>query len=71
MAKLSDELTSTFPCPHCGHEITENLARLKDEDVLTCPSCGKGFRIESGGTIGKTVDQLGELDRAWEKLTKK
>ncbi len=70
MAKLSDELTATFTCPHCGHEITQSLTRLKDDPTLTCAVCGKGFRVESGGAIGKAVDDLGNLDRTWDDLTK-
>lgn len=70
MSKLSDEFTETFPCPHCGHQITETLARLKDDPTITCPMCGKGTKIESGGTIRETTDKLDDLDRAWDKLTK-
>jgi transcription elongation factor Elf1 len=70
MAKLSDELTHTFECPHCGHEITESLARLKDDPVITCGRCGKSTKFESAGTIRETTDNLDEIDRAWDKLTK-
>ena len=70
MTKTSDELTHAFPCPYCGHEITETLTRLKDEPTIICPKCGKGTKIESGGSIRKVVDQIDNLDRAWDKLIK-
>jgi transcription elongation factor Elf1 len=70
MANLSNEVTDTFPCPHCGHEITQSLARLKSDPMLACPSCAKPFRFESGGTLRKAVDEIEELDRAWDNLAK-
>jgi transcription elongation factor Elf1 len=70
MAKISDEFTHTFACPHCSHEITYSLAGLKDDPLLTCSACGKKTQIESGGTLRQTADDLAKLDRAWDKLTK-
>jgi transcription elongation factor Elf1 len=71
LAKLSDELAGSFPCPHCGHEITANLAGFQGDPKITCSNCGTGIQIRSGGTIGETVEKLDALNRAWDKLTKK
>ena len=29
----------TLPCPQCGKKFTETVARLEDEDNITCPHC--------------------------------
>jgi predicted nucleic acid-binding Zn ribbon protein len=68
MAKFSDD--AVFPCPHCGHEFTESLAKLKDDPLLTCRACGKRTKVGGGGTVMKGVGDLDELERAWITLTK-
>jgi transcription elongation factor Elf1 len=41
MAKVSHELSPTFECPYCGHEITESQTRLKHDPEIICRRCGK------------------------------
>ena len=67
---VSDELTHTFPCSNCGHEITYRLAGLKDDPLLTCSACGNKTQIESGGTLRETADELAKLDATWGNLAK-
>jgi len=67
---LADEITHTFQCPQCSHEITESLARLKNDPIIVCSACGQRFAFESGGTARDTADKVAELDRAWNNLIK-
>jgi DNA-directed RNA polymerase subunit RPC12/RpoP len=67
---LSDEIKIPLKCPECGHEFQEALARLKNDPVIACPSCGKGFRVKSGGTAQDAAEKVDELDRALGKLFK-
>jgi predicted RNA-binding Zn-ribbon protein involved in translation (DUF1610 family) len=68
MSNITDKLTHTFACPHCGHDITYKLAGLKADPLLTCGACGKKTQIESGGTLSKASNELAKLDRAWDDL---
>jgi hypothetical protein len=70
MARLVDEMTVPIKCPKCGHETEQSLARLKDDPILICPSCGDTFKIESSGTMGKVADELDEIDRLIDKIGK-
>ena len=60
---LSDDVTDEFPCPKCGHQFSEPLARLKDDPTLTCPVCGERLHYDSAGTMRTAVDQIDEIDR--------
>lgn len=70
MTSITNKLAHTFPCPHCSHEITYNLAGLKADPLLTCSARGKQTQIESGGTLAQTADELAKLDRIWDSLLK-
>jgi transcription elongation factor Elf1 len=65
MAKTGDELAHIFECAYCGHEITQRLARRKDDAVIACLRCGNATKFESGGAIREMRDRRDELDRAW------
>jgi len=69
--KLSDKMTAPIKCPHCGQKIELKLAGLKEDPLITCPSCHKKTQIDSGGSLCKTADELAKLDSAWDNLFKK
>lgn len=57
---FSDSIDIPFPCPKCGHEVRETLARLERDRKVTCRGCGADIHI--GGNditaIRKNFDQL-------------
>jgi len=70
MGRLTDEMTVPIKCPKCGHETEQSLAWLKDDPTLVCPSCGECFKFDGASEIGDAADELDDLDRAWNKVTK-
>ncbi len=40
-----DDATANLECPKCGHQISETIGRLKQQNELTCPACGAGFTV--------------------------
>jgi putative FmdB family regulatory protein len=61
-----------YICEECSHELKDVYQSIKDESLITCPSCGKnGLRRVIYGGIGsfmkdgKTIGSL--ADRNWSK----
>jgi transcription elongation factor Elf1 len=63
MTKLTDDLMFPIPCPHCGHEVQESLARIKDNPTIECPACSQTFQIASEPSVENTANKLDEIDR--------
>jgi putative FmdB family regulatory protein len=62
-----------YSCEECGHELRDVQQSIKDDALITCPSCGKDGlqRVIYGGigTFVKDVKTLGQLgDRNWSKM---
>jgi hypothetical protein len=47
----------SFPCCHCGHEITQQIFKLKAGEELWCNACGKNLEYVP-------VNALNEIGRA-------
>jgi predicted nucleic acid-binding Zn ribbon protein len=70
MLKISDEITVLLECPECTHHFEQSLAMLKDDPIIACPSCDKSFKVESKGTVRNITDQMDEIDRLFDKISK-
>jgi len=44
---LNCDVKIPFPCPKCGEQIEESIARLEENPTLTCPRCGTSIQIEA------------------------
>lgn len=71
MASISEEVTFPLQCPKCGHKFEESVARLKNNPSIKCPSCGHEFEHRDQLSAGDAFDQIDDLSRAWDKLSKK
>lgn len=69
--KFSEQIAWDIDCPHCGQKFKATAAELKDDPLLTCPHCAGKIQIESGGSTREASDALDQLNRAWDKLTKR
>jgi ribosomal protein S27E len=67
---LSDAVTVPIQCPKCGHETEHSIAWLKTDPVLSCSACGEKLKIDSGGTLTDVANQLDNIDRLFDKITK-
>ena len=47
MSNLLDNERIDIPCPHCGQQSKQTIARLKRDPDITCPSCRQTFHIEA------------------------
>ena len=36
-----DSHEATLTCPQCCHQIKETIGRLKHDQYVTCPTCGR------------------------------
>lgn len=62
-----------YKCEECSHEMIDVYQSIKEDALVTCPSCGKNTlqRVIYGGICSfmkdtKTIGQL--ADRNWSKL---
>lgn len=69
--RLVDAVTFPIECPKCSHKTEQSAARLKDDPVIVCPSCGESFKIESGGSAREVADQLKNIDRLLDNFGKR
>jgi len=66
MTNLFDESSIELTCPHCGHQFSERLGKLKAEPQLTCGSCSGAITIDASG-LNAT---LKEVDQAQAELAR-
>lgn len=62
-----------YKCTNCSHELIDVYQSIKDEALVTCPSCGKDTlnRVIYGGlgSFMKDAKTIGQLaDRNWTKM---
>jgi putative FmdB family regulatory protein len=62
-----------YKCTNCSHELIDVYQSIKDEALVTCPSCGKNTlnRVIYGGlgSFMKDAKTIGQLaDRNWTKM---
>jgi transcription elongation factor Elf1 len=45
---MSDNENYRFPCPHCGHQVSELIVKLKAGAEMWCtgPTCGRQLEYE-------------------------
>ena len=36
-----------FQCPSCGHDLEQNIGRLKSGEHMQCPGCGIGINVDT------------------------
>ena len=36
-----DSIAVTISCPQCGQQLKETVGRLKQDQHITCPTCGR------------------------------
>ncbi len=49
--RLFDDAEIDIECPKCGNEIKQTVGWLHTRDAVTCPRCGKRFRVDSAQAI--------------------
>lgn len=62
-----------YKCDNCSHEMEDVYQSIKDEALITCPSCGNNtlYRVIYGGvgSFMKDANTIGQLaDRNWSKM---
>lgn len=64
----------TLECPHCRHEFTETVGRLKHDQAVDCPDCHQTIGIAAQGLrdgIKGVERSLADLTRAIEGFGKR
>lgn len=62
-----DAQTIDIPCPGCGHQMAEQIGRLKRNPTLHCPRCHQTVDVEAGeltqaiDNIQREVDKLAQV----------
>jgi DNA-directed RNA polymerase subunit RPC12/RpoP len=44
-----DSSNIELTCPQCAHKFKQRIGRLKNDQDIPCPGCGKPIRIEAKG----------------------
>lgn len=62
-----------YKCEDCSHELKDVYQSMKDEALITCPSCGKDAlqRVIYGGlgSFMKDAKTIGQLaDKNWSRM---
>ena len=71
-AKFSRMIKLALPCPHCGKEGMESVARLIAYDEMPCSFCGGVIDLrteERRAYINEIANTLGHIGPAYQKLT--
>ena len=68
MLKAFNGTEVTVRCPHCGNELRERAGALRNQPMLTCLSCGKKFRFESGLGMALVQEAIGGLRQRLGRL---
>lgn len=62
-----------FPCPHCGHKLSETVAKLKTNPKLTCRACRTVIDVNATDLRQKVATAekaLADLSRKISRLGK-
>ena len=52
-----------FQCPNCGHELRQNIGRLKAQEHMTCSGCGIGINIDTNRFAKATEEIRKAIDK--------
>lgn len=68
MTGFGDKIAWDLKCPHCSQKFKASLSELENDPLLTCPNCGNGIQIESGGTAKETAEAVKQIDKTWNDI---
>lgn len=67
MKNALDSQPVEIPCPHCGYQLRETIAKLKTDPKLTCGSC-KGLVEINAADLRRKIAQV---EKALADFTRK
>jgi predicted RNA-binding Zn-ribbon protein involved in translation (DUF1610 family) len=58
-----------FQCPNCGHDLEQNIGRLKSGIHMRCPGCGIGINIDTNRLASAAEEIHKALDKVPPEIT--
>ena len=58
-----------FQCPNCGHDLEQNIGRLKSGTHMRCPGCGIGINIDTDRLASAAEEIHKALDKVPPEIT--
>jgi predicted RNA-binding Zn-ribbon protein involved in translation (DUF1610 family) len=58
-----------FQCLSCGHDLEQNMGRLKSGERMQCPGCGIGINIEANRLANAAEEMHKTLEKAPPEIT--
>lgn len=71
MKNILDDQAIKIPCPHCGHELSQTIGKLKTNPKLTCTKCRGQISVDANQMrreVAKVEQALADLQRTLGRL---